>query len=561
MRPARATALAVAGAAALAAGALGACGGGSSSGGDSDVTWAISSGWDSWNPNTSEGNNSYLNQVLTPLAASLGDFNPDGDFVFNDAVLSKAPELTSEAPLTVEYTLNENAQWSDGEPIRAEDFTYVWYQMSGNADYCNQEQCAPATTDWGANVASVAEADGVVTVTYIDGYLNPEWQFAYPNLQPSHVIEDNGFADWATDPAVMGNSADWLATTAPTWSAGPYKPTDAKVGEYVIYEPNENYQGSVDPGLDKLTLKVVEGTDAIVTALRNGEIDGSWPSEFSQEELDKLDGDDAIKTEVYEGNVWLHIDTNTKNQFLADEVLRQAVFTAIDNQELIDRAYPDTEVALRQNHFFSQTSQFFQDNLSPTDPQQGSGDADAANAALEAAGYTTGDTLTTPDGDPVTLVFRYGDGDPTRTLIGEVVQSRLAAIGVDVTLTAIPDGQLGPVLSEADFDLIVYGWSGTPAFTTAPYQYFGSTSGSNFGGYALDGLDEAIAKVTSTTSLDEAAGFANDVDTMVMPAAFTLPLFDEPQSTVYNQNNLDGVTPNGNSQSGPLWDVQNWKPA
>ncbi|WP_335990117.1 ABC transporter family substrate-binding protein [Glycomyces sp. MUSA5-2] len=561
MRPARATALAVAGAAALAAGALGACGGGSSSGGDSDVTWAISSGWDSWNPNTSEGNNSYLNQVLTPLAASLGDFNPDGDFVFNDAVLSKAPELTSEAPLTVEYTLNENAQWSDGKPIRAEDFIYVWYQMSGNADYCNQEQCAPATTDWGANVASVAEADGVVTVTYIDGYLNPEWQFAYPNLQPSHVIEDNGFADWQSDPAVMGNSADWLSTTAPTWSAGPYKPTDAKVGEYVIYEPNENYQGSVDPGLDKLTLRVVEGTDAIVTALRNGEIDGSWPSEFSQEELDKLDGDDAIKTEVYEGNVWLHIDTNTKNQFLADEVLRQAVFTAIDNQELIDRAYPDTEVALRQNHFFSQTSQYFQDNLTPTDPQQGSGDADAANAALEAAGYTTGDTLTTPDGDPVTLVFRYGDGDPTRTLIGEVVQSRLAAIGVDVTLTAIPDGQLGPVLSEADFDLIVYGWSGTPAFTTAPYQYFGSTSGSNFGGYSLDGLDEAIAKVTSTTSLDEAAGFANDVDAMVMPAAFTLPLFDEPQSTIYNQNNLGGVTANGNSQSGPLWDVQNWKPA
>jgi ABC-type transport system substrate-binding protein len=562
MRPARATALAVAGAAALAAGALGACGGGSDGGsGDGDVTWAISSGWDSWNPNTSEGNNSYLNQVLTPMAASFGDFNQDGDFVYNDAVLAKLPELTSEAPLTVAYTLNENAQWSDGKPIRAEDFTYIWYQMSGNADYCNQEQCAPATTDWGANVASIAEADGVVTVTYVDGYLNPEWQFAFPNLIPSHIIESNGFENWQSDPAVMGNSADWLGTTAPTWSAGPYTPTDSAVGDYVIYEPNENYQGSVDPGLTKLTLRVVEGTDAIVTALRNGEIDGSWPSEFSQEELDKLDGDDAIATEVYEGNVWLHIDTNTKNAFLSDQVLRQAVFTAIDNEELISRAYPDTEVAARTNHFFSQTSQFHEDFLSQTDPQQGSGDADAANAALSAAGYTTGDTLMTPDGDAVSLTFRYGEGDATRTLIGEVVQSQLAEIGVDVKLTAIPDGQLGTVLSEADFDLVVFGWSGTPAFTTAPFQYFGSESGSNFGSFSLDGLDEAIAKVTSTTSLEEAAGFANDVEGMVMPAAFTLPLLDEPQSTIYNQNLLTGVTPNGNSQSGPLWDVQNWKPA
>ncbi|WP_194201865.1 ABC transporter family substrate-binding protein [Glycomyces albidus] len=562
MRPARATALAVAGAAALAAGALGACGGGdSSSGGDSEVTWAISSGWDSWNPNTSTGNNSYLTQVLTPGAASLGDFDPDGEFVFNDAILSQAPELTSEAPLTVEYTLNENAQWNDGEPIRAEDFIYIWYQMSGNAEYCNQDQCAPATTDWGANVASIAEADGVVTVTYVEGYLNPEWEFAFPNLMPSHILEANGFENWQSDPAVMGASADWLGTTAPTWSAGPYTPTDAAVGDYVIYEPNENYQGSVEPGLDRLTLRVVEGTDAIVTALRNGEIDGSWPSEFSQEALDEVAGDDAIATEVYEGSIWLHIDTNTNNRFLSDQVLRQAVFTAIDNEELITRAFPDTEVSPRTNHFFSETSEFHEDFLSQTDPPQGSGDVEAANAALAAAGYTTGETLTTPDGEAVTLTFRYGEGDATRTLIGEVVQSQLAEIGIEVSLSAIPDGQLGPVLAEADFDLVIYGWSGTPAFTTAPFQYFGSDSGSNFGNYQLEGLDEAIARVTSTTSLEEAAGFANDVEAMVMPAAFTLPLFDEPQSTVYNRNLLTGVTVNGNSQSGPLWDVQNWQPA
>jgi len=562
MRPAQARACALAGSAALAAAALAACGGGSDSGGgDGDVTWAISSGWESWNENTADGNNSYLHQALVPGSTTLGDFDQDADWVFNDALLAKAPELTSESPMTVEYTLNDNAQWSDGEAFGADDFTYIWYQMSGSADLCDQDACIPASTDWGANVASVDQADNVVTLTYVDGYLDPEWEFFSTPMYPAHIAEDNGFADWKTDPAQMGQSATWFAQNAPTWSTGPYTPTDATLGDFVAYEPNKNYQGSVDPALDKLTLKVVEGTDAIITELRQGSIDGAWPSEFSQEELDKVSGDDAITTEVYDGSIWLHIDTNANSTFLGDEVLRQAVFTAIDNADIIAKAYPDTEVTARQNHFFNAQSEFFVDTLGTTDPAQGTGDADAANAVLEAAGYTTGDTLTTPDGDAVTLTFRYGEGDATRTLAGELVQSYLAEIGIDVKLTAIPDGELGTVLSGGEFDLAIFGWSGTPAFTTAPQQYFGSESSSNFGHYTLDGLDEAIAKVRSTTDIAEAAGFANDVDAMVMPAAFTLPLFDEPQSTLYNNGTLDGITANGNSQAGPLWDVQNWKPA
>jgi ABC-type transport system substrate-binding protein len=563
MRPGQARAYALAGSAALAAAALAACGGGGDSGGgDSDVTWAVSSGWESWNENTADGNNSYLNQALTPGATELGDFDPDGEWVYNDALLAEAPELVGESPMTVEYRLNENAQWSDGEPFGVDDFTYIWYQLSGDPALCDQEACLPASTDWGANVASIEEtADNVVTMTYVDGYIDPEWEFVAPSMYPAHIAVENGFADWKTDPAVMGDSATWFAQNAPTWATGPYTPVDAELGAYVIYEPNENYQGSVEPGLDRLTLKVVEGTEAIVTELRQGSIDGAWPSAFSQEELDKVEGDDAITTEVYEGSIWLHIDTNTNNEFLADEVLRQAVFTAIDNADIIAKAYPDTEVTARQNHFFGANSEFFVDYLGPTDPPQGTGDAEAANAHLEAAGYTTGDTLTTPEGEPVTLNFRYGEGDASRTLTGELVQSYLAEIGIDVELQAIPDGELGTVLAEADFDLVVFGWSGTPAFTIAPQQFFNSDSSSNFGGYTLEGLDEAIAKVRSTTDIAEAAQFANDVDAMVMPAAFTLPLFDEPQSTLYNGNLLAGVTVNGNSQAGPLWNVREWEPA
>jgi peptide/nickel transport system substrate-binding protein len=563
MRPAQARAFALAGSAALAAAALAACGGGTDTGGDGDaeVTWAVSSGWESWNENTADGNNSYLHQALSPSATRLGDFDPDGNWVHNDALLTKAPELTSESPMTVDYTLNENAQWSDGDPFDVDDFTYLWYQLSGDEAKCAQDACLPASTDWGANVASIEQTDNVVTMTYVDGYLDPEWQYFGEEFYPAHIAEANDFTDWKTDPAVMGQSATWFAENPPTWGTGPYVPTDATAGDFIAFEPNENYQGSAEPALDKLTMKVVEGTESIITELRQGSIDGAWPSEFSQEELDKVAEDQAITTEVYEGSIWLHIDTNTNNEFLGDEVLRQAVFTAIDSADIIAKSYPDTEVMARTNHFFNEQSEYFVNQLASTDPPQGSGNAEAANEALEEAGYTTGETLMTPEGDPVTLTFRYGEGDATRTLIGELVQASLAEIGIEVTLTAIPDGELGTVLSEADFDLVIFGWSGTPAFTTAPHQYFGSDSASNFGKYTLEGLDEAIAKVRSTTDIAESAQFANEVEELVMPAAFTLPLFDEPQSTLYNNGRLTGIVANGNSQAGPMWNIHEWAPA
>ncbi|GAB3224937.1 hypothetical protein GCM10027447_14030 [Glycomyces halotolerans] len=546
--------------------ALTACGGGDDGGSDGsgsrEVTWAISSQWEAWNENTTAGNNSYGHQAMTPMIplGQVGyDFTPEGEVFYDDAIFDGAPELVSESPMQIKHTLKEGAQWSDGKPVRVEDFIFQWYSMSGNPDHANQEKALPASTSGYAEIASIeATEDGGILTTYVDGYIDPEWSFSGGVYLPSHLAEENGFENWQSDPEVMGDAVTWFNENLWDVVTGPYKPVDSKLGEYIVYEPNENYQGSVKPEIPKLTVKVVAGTEAIVTELRQGSIHGSWPSEFSEEELAKLEEDPALTGEVYSGSVWIHIDANCNNPFLSDVELRKAVFTAINIQDIIDKNFPETEVGPKGSHFFSEGNEYFVDHVTPTG--QGTGDYDAARGILEAAGYTWDDAgkLLTPDGEQVTLTFRMSETDQIRKTIAELSQAYLAEIGIDLTLEAIQDGELGAVLTEGTFDLVIFGWSGDAAFTVAPGQFFRSDSGSNFGKYENPDADAAIDKVRSTVDLDEAADFANQVEEIVMPEAYVLPLFDEPQHIMFNNEIMEGVHANGYSQAGPLYNVREW---
>ncbi|MCC3763702.1 ABC transporter family substrate-binding protein [Glycomyces sp. TRM65418] len=543
---------------------LAACGGNEGDGGSgaTELTWGVSSAWESWNENTQSGNNSYGHQAMYPMRYGLdgntsGDWDENGEFHLADQVFADA-QVISEAPLQVEYTLQENAQWSDGQPIRVEDFIFQWYSISGLPEHADQTKALPASTSYGPNIASIEASEAGFVVTFVDGYLDPEWLYSPTIYLPSHVIEAEGFADWQTDPAVMGEAIAWSESNLIDVVVGPYKPVDYKMGQYITYELNDKWNGSVKPTVKKLTMKVVEGTPAIVTELRQGTIAGAWPSEFDQEQFDKAAEDQALAQEIYEGGVWLHIDTNYNSEPLKDQALRQAIFTAINVDDAIARVFPDTEVSRRLNHFFGVNSEYFVDHITPTG--QGSGDTAAAAQILTEAGYTgaaEGETLT-KDGTAVpNLVFRYGEGDAARTTIAELAQAQLALIGLTVDIVAIPDGDLGTVLTEGDFDLVIFGWSGSPSFVAAPNQYF--ETGVNYGSYSFPELDEAIAKVKSTSDVAEAAQFANDVEAIAVPLALTLPLFDEPQGILWNTNLIDGVVGNGNSQGGPIFNCAEWK--
>ncbi|HEU5127043.1 MAG TPA: ABC transporter family substrate-binding protein [Glycomyces sp.] len=521
-----------------------------------EITWALDGSWSGWNHVKAEDNNQYVSEALIPMWPAAGQFDPDGRFQYNDGVFAAEPELVSEDPLQVEYTLQDGATWGDGTPIGVDDFVYHWYATSADPDLC--AGCAPAESSYGSAVESIEGEGSTVTVTYAEGHASAEWRYHEVLSAPAHVAAAE-VGDWKADPETMAESQDWFSEHHPTWSAGPYRIADAEMGEYVIYEPNPEWAGETAPSLDKLTLRVIEGLDNIVTELRQGAIDGSSPGGVDPDTVGQLASLDEHSFAVASGPGWEHLDLNLENEFLADPALRTALLTAVDVENLIERtaAQSQPDVRRKGNHLFRADSEHYEDHV--TKSGQGSGDVELAQGILEGAGYTWDDSgdLLTPDGEQVTLDLRYLESNGFRHTAAGLVQAYLNDLGVEVAIAPVSGADYGDVLFGGQFDMILFGWATTPTFTVGASQMFGSDSGSNFGGLDNPDVDALLTALSGTLDHDEAAEIANAIVAEVVDDAYVLPIVDSPVTTMISDN-LVNVRDNWASQQRALYNVAEW---
>ena len=86
---------------------------------------------------------------------------PDFKVVMNKDLLDSA-EQTSEDPQTIVYKIKQNAAWSDGTPISADDFIYLWKNLNGTI----KDNDVSGTTGYD-QIKSVEGSDNGKTVTVV----------------------------------------------------------------------------------------------------------------------------------------------------------------------------------------------------------------------------------------------------------------------------------------------------------------------------------------------------------------------------------------------------------
>src|SRR5215475_6485235 len=407
-----------------------------------------------WNTNSSDGNvleTAYQEALILPGTFI---FQPSGKIQYNTDLLTSEPQLTSTNPQTIVYHLNPNAKWNNGTPVSADDFVYAWQTFNGH------DKKIPIVQSTGYDqIQSVTPSDNGETVTVVFSKPYPDWRGLFSGLLPAWYAKQK-VGGLTTDAQLEAAFKVWDAP--PTdYTAGPYKLSNFQAQQSATFVPNPAWYGKDKVTLKTITFKYITDQTQDLPALQNQEIQALdiQPDQDTVQQLSQMAG---VNYEVSAGFAWEHITINSTSKFLKDPALREAVFDAINAQDMIDKTvkpfFPNAKRLYSHNLFPGEVG--YKDITKETAPDEGTGNVDKAKSILQGAGYTfdSGGNLIAPNGGgKVTINYVHTDTQ-VRDQSAQLVQSYLKQIGITVNDKVTAD--LGGSLGNFDFDMIQFGFAG-----------------------------------------------------------------------------------------------------
>jgi len=490
-------------------------------------------------------------QIMNGLIPSPFIVRPDSSVVLNTDMMQSAT-LISTSPQTVEYKIKANAVWNDGTPIDGNDFMFAWKFQDGKD--CSATDCPVAGTTGYDSISNITQKDNGKTVDVTWSTVYPDWRALFA-LWPSKVAQNYaGSADLFSPAGLKAAYHGFLTEDHPTWSGGPYEISQYVKNTSTTLVPNPKWYGATKPSLTQIIYKIILDPNQEIDALKNGEINVST----AQPTSDIVQQVQSLANTSYNlsaGPTWEHIDMNLKNKFLSDTPLRQAIFTAINRQEIITKTvlpfFPTA--APLNNHDYMPGMAGYTDVVTAT--KQGSGDLATARSLLEAAGYTgdqPGQQLKNKAGQAISLRFTYTQTNALRKTTALLVQNDLAQIGVKLTLVPVPDLS---ALGTGDYDMIVFAWVGSP-FESGNKDLWSTNGGGNYGHYSNPQVDQLLAKAATDTDATQQAADFNAADKIMTQDAYVLPLYQKP---VFIAVSNDFVNIRNNpTNAGPSYNMQDW---
>src|SRR5215212_1064545 len=365
-------------------------GGGTSGGGNAQVkdggtlNYAADQEPTGFNNNTSKDNGTSVYNVVINVYPQPFHAQPDYSVKLDEAFMDSA-EQTSDNPQTVVYKIKQDAVWSDGTPITADDFIYNWKQQNGSI----KDNDVASTTGYD-QVKSIEGSDNGKTVTMVFKTPFADWKGMFTGMVPAHYIQKQ--------PGKWNTGLDKNPEKIP--SGGPFLVKDYTQGQSLTLVRNDKYWGP-KAHLDSIVFRFLPESTTQPAAMQNNEVDLIYP----QPQLDQVQQVKAlpnVSSEINFGLSFEHLDMNFKTPGLDDIAVRQAIATGINVQELVDRTvkqFSDKAEPLGNRIWLTGQPQY-QDHFG----QYGKGDTAGATKLLEDAGYTKGaDGVYAKDGQRLSL--------------------------------------------------------------------------------------------------------------------------------------------------------------
>ena len=392
-----------------------------------------------------------------------------------------AKDLTVPPAIEIKFKLREEVQFSDGEPMTADDvvFTYDWL-MNPKVDAPRDRQSY--------SLCRGVKKTGPYEVAF-------EWREPYfealANSGTLQIMAKHLYSKYT--PQQFNETVGLIMGT------GPYRlesPAGWRPGKSIVLMRNDHYWGE-RPTFDRLVYLEVDEEAPAMTMFLNGEYDvfTALPDQYKQ-----MKDDPKVKDRTnffryynmiggYQYVAWNQKRAGQTTPF-ADRRVRQALTMLINRQGIIDTVYQG---------FGKIATGPFGVGSKQNDPtiKAWSYDPAKAKALLKEAGFEdrNGDgVLEGRDGKPLSFKLVYPNKSPVYDKLALYIKDNLARAGINLEPDPTQWSIMLKKIESRDFDAICLGWGGS--VENDIYQMFHSSqiadNGDNYTSYSSADVDAAI---------------------------------------------------------------------
>ncbi|MEK5382770.1 peptide ABC transporter substrate-binding protein [Niallia sp. FSL W8-0635] len=406
----------------------------------------------------------------------------------------------SEDGLTWTFKLREDAKWSNGDPVTANDFVYAW-QRAVNPDTGSEYGpymmggVIKNATEISKGEMKVEElgvkADGDYTL--VVELANPTPYFesltSFGTFLPLNqkFVEEKGDAFATSSENLLANGP----FTLENWESTAQKWNLAK---------NDTYWDADTVKLETINYVVVKDAQTSVDLYEKGEVDRTG---LSSDLVDQYSSDEDYTIKADNSVFYLKIN-QTRNEALANTNIRAAISRAFDKEALVNTILNNG--SLVANGLIPADFTPMPDGSG--DFREVSGDLVTFDAAAAKEFWEKG--LEELGTDSVEIEFLGGDTDVSKTMneyLANQLQTNLP--GLKVTLKQVPFEQRLDADTKQDYDLQLAGWG--PDYLD-PYTFLSlwiTDGGNNKMGYSNAEYDKLLEETTTTLATDNEARYQN----------------------------------------------------
>ena len=468
-------------------------------------------------------------EVIADYTDGLMQMDADGQAV---NAIAESYEI-SEDGLTYTFHLRADANWSNGEPVTANDFVFAWQRA---VDPEVASEYSYMLSDIGQIVNAQEIIDGAkdkseLGVTAVDD----------KTLEVKLNVPVSYFLSLMYFPTFYPVNQAFFESVGDTFATSPE--TTLSNGAFVLdeYQPaatsihltkNENYYNAASVKLAGLSYQVIQDSQQALMSYQNGDLDTTL---VNGEQVDQVKDDPAF-TAIGAGYLW-YISPNLKEVKELDNLnIRYAITMALNREAITTdvlkdgsaptyTAVPMDFAAGPDGSDFSKDQTKFSD-VCKFDAEKA---AEYWAAGLSELGITE-----------LTLTMIH-DADDAPIKVAQVVKEQLETTlpGLTVDLQQMPKKERVQRMQEGEFELGLTRWG--PDYAD-PMTYLGmwvTNNSNNYGFWSNAEYDKIIADCTTgETAMDPVARWAAlyDAEKIVMDEAVIFPLYTQCNAELISTN-------------------------